>query len=91
MKIAIICRAYNKSGGISRHTAELAERLCQKYEVHIFTGSWKDVGTERIKFHKIPLLSFNFLKKFCASAVNKIFEVSSFSIASLLRINTPRV
>lgn len=45
MKIGLVCAEFNKRGGTSRYTAELAERLCEKHEVHLITKKYE---------HKIP-------------------------------------
>jgi len=87
MKIAFICRHYNKTGGISRHVAEIAERFAKNNEVHVFTASWQDVGNPEVVFHKIPILTFGFLKKWKKYAWNNVFEVGSFMLNSSSRIN----
>jgi UDP-glucose:(heptosyl)LPS alpha-1,3-glucosyltransferase len=82
MKIALVVRHYDRRGGISRYTAELAEHFADDHEVHVFTASWQDVRDNRIIFHKVPLLSFSFLKKRKKHALNNIFEVASFALFS---------
>lgn len=59
MKIALVCRYYNKSQGIPTVVAELAERFIENHEVHVFTQTWKDVGDDRIIFHKVPAIAPN--------------------------------
>jgi len=82
MKIALVVRNYHKSGGKSRYIAELAAYLAGNNEVHVFTASWKDVDDPRISFHRIPMLSFNFLKERNKIAWNNIFEILSFAVMS---------
>lgn len=87
MKIAFIVRHYSKTGGISRYVAELVERFIQNNEVHIFTSSWRDVKNDNIVFHKVPILSFDILKKYKKHAWNNLFEVASFMVFSYFIVN----
>ncbi len=86
MKIAFICRGVNKRGGISRCVAELAESLCQKHEVHVFANSWQDVLTNKIIFHKIPMLKGNIFLKRKMHGLATLIQVITFAIMSSLII-----
>ena len=57
MKIAFVIEDCNKQGGQERVVAELAERMCQKHEVHVFAHSWSDLDPARITFHFVPMRS----------------------------------
>jgi len=83
LKIAIIVRNYHKSGGISGCAAELAGYFALNHnEVHIFAASWKDADDAPIIFHKVPAISFKFLKDRGMNALNNIFEMASFAVFS---------
>ncbi len=84
MKIAVIVREYHKWGGISRCAAEIAEYFAADNEVHVFTASWQNAEGTGIIFHKVPMLSFGFLKKKKLKALNNIFEIASFALFSRL-------
>jgi len=88
VKIAFICRGYNKQGGISRYVAELAETFSQEHEVHVFTNSWEDVTSERIIFHKVPMIKGNFFLKRKKTGLATILQVYSFALMSKFKINT---
>ena len=87
MKIAIIVRNYHKHGGISRCAAELAEHSAAGNEVHVFSASLEDAGGPALVFHKVPMLSFGFLKKRNLNALNNIFEIASFALFSWFKVN----
>lgn len=88
MKIAFISRGYNKRGGISRYVAELAEAFSQEHEVHVFANYWQDVGSDKIIFHKIPMIKGNFFLKRKKAGLATIFQVYSFALMSKFKINT---
>jgi UDP-glucose:(heptosyl)LPS alpha-1,3-glucosyltransferase len=90
MKIALIVRNYDRRGGISKYTTELAEYMVKQHEVHVFTASWKDVRDNKIIFHKIPVLTFDFLKKRKKHALNIIFEVASFALCSYIALRNKK-
>lgn len=84
MKIAYIVRHYHKRGGISTCTAELAEIFSTKgNEVHVYAADWHDICNDKIIFHKVPIISFNYLKKKKRFAWNNVFEIWSFMFFSL--------
>jgi UDP-glucose:(heptosyl)LPS alpha-1,3-glucosyltransferase len=78
MKIAYIVRHYNRRGGISRYVTEIAEWFSKEHEVHVFTSDWNDVNSDKIQFHKVPIVSIEYLKNKKKYALNLLFEVSSF-------------
>lgn len=86
MKIAFIVRGYSKQGGISRYVAELAEFFSQEHEVHVFANSWQDVSTDKIIFHKIPMIRGNFFLKRKIYGWATVFQVASFALMSRLII-----
>ncbi|MFH1563254.1 MAG: glycosyltransferase family 4 protein [Nitrospirota bacterium] len=88
MKIAFIARTYNKQGGISRYVTELAETFSQEHEVHVFTNSWKDVFSNKIIFHKVPMIKGNFFLKRKKTGLAVIFQAYSFALMSKFKINT---
>jgi UDP-glucose:(heptosyl)LPS alpha-1,3-glucosyltransferase len=87
MKIAFIVRTYAKYGGICGYVTALAERLSKDHEVHIFAATWQDVKSEKIIFHKVPILSFEFMKTRKYFALNNAFEIASFALISVFYVN----
>lgn len=55
MKIAMVVEHCNKQGGHERVVAELAERIADYHEVHIFANSFDDLENERIITHHVPM------------------------------------
>jgi UDP-glucose:(heptosyl)LPS alpha-1,3-glucosyltransferase len=88
MKIAFICRIYNKQGGISRYVAELVEAFSQEHEVHVFTNSWEDVSSDKIIFHKVPMIKGNFFLRRKKQGLATILQVYSFALMSKFKIDT---
>lgn len=86
MRIAFITRGYNKQGGVSRYVAELAEAFSQEHEVHIFTNFWEDVSSEKIIFHKIPMIKGSFFLKRKKIGLVTILQVYSFTLMSRFKI-----
>ena len=82
VKIAFVVRQYHKRGGISKYVAELAEHLAKSNEVHVFAASWDDVNDTSIQFHKINMLSSDFLLHRKLIAWNNILEIGSFVLFS---------
>ncbi len=63
-KIGIVIPKYTTIGGGEKFAFELSERIArdQRYEVHVFANKW-EVFSDRIAFHRVPLISFpRFLK-----------------------------
>ena len=63
-KIGVVIPRYATIGGGEKFAFELTERIAsdQRYEVHVFANTW-EVPSDRIAFHKVPLISFpRFLK-----------------------------
>ncbi len=90
MKIAFIARLYNKQGGISRCVAELAEFFSQEHEVHVFANAWQDVSTDKVIFHKIPMIKGNFFLRKKVYGWATVFQVASFTLMSRLKIKPQR-
>ncbi len=55
MKIAMVVEHYSKQGGHNRAVAELAERIADYHEVHIFAHSFNDLENKRIITHHVPM------------------------------------
>jgi len=55
MKILLVLRSFNKKGGISRYTAELAERFVKSNEVHLLTTNY-DYEIPNLIVHKKPMI-----------------------------------
>jgi len=54
LKIAVLFRNYNKSGGgAERYCVELTERLAKIHEVHVFSQNILE-KSDNITFHKVP-------------------------------------
>jgi UDP-glucose:(heptosyl)LPS alpha-1,3-glucosyltransferase len=63
-KIAVVVPKYGLVGGGERFASEITERLAkiENFDIHVFANKWV-VHSDRIKFHKVPMISFpRFLK-----------------------------
>ena len=59
MKLAITLLKYNPDGGYERQAAALAEGLAARGdEVTIFSHTWKEQVSDRIRFEKVPVLNW---------------------------------
>jgi UDP-glucose:(heptosyl)LPS alpha-1,3-glucosyltransferase len=58
-KIAVVIPKYGLVGGAEGYAAELTERLALNpgYDIHVFANQW-DARSDRITFHKVPIISF---------------------------------
>jgi len=58
-KIAVVVPKYGLVGGGERFASEITERLArnENYEIHVFANRWI-VHSNRIKFHKVPIIRF---------------------------------
>ena len=58
-KIAVVVPKYGLVGGGERFASEITERLArnENYEIHVFANKWI-AHSDRIKFHKIPIIRF---------------------------------
>lgn len=56
MRIAYIVEHCHKKGGHERYVAQLAEKMSEKHEVHIFANSFSDVEAE-VFYHHVPMFS----------------------------------
>jgi len=58
-KIAVIIPKYGLVGGAERFVQELTERIARnpRYDIHVFANRWR-VNSERVTFHKVPLITF---------------------------------
>ena len=54
MKIALLIRRYITTGGAERYAVEVARRLADKHEVHIFAQEYDHVP-QRMTIHRVPL------------------------------------
>lgn len=58
-KIAVAIPKYGLIGGAEQFVTELTERIALngRYDVHVFANKWA-VHSDRITFHKVPLITF---------------------------------
>jgi len=58
-KIAVVVPKYGLVGGGERFASEVTERLAlnNNFEIHVFANRWV-AKSDRIKFHKVPLIPF---------------------------------
>ena len=58
-KIAVVIPKYGLVGGAEQFAYELAERLSKnkRYKLHVFSNKWQS-DSDRITFHKIPIIRF---------------------------------
>lgn len=68
MKIGLVCTEFNKHGGASRYTAELAERFCKKHEVHLITRGYEHKIPDLV-VHKYPALRGPLAARILADAI----------------------
>lgn len=68
MKSLLVCRAFNKSGGISRYCVELAERFSKEHEIHLLTSMY-DYPMEDIVVHKKPIVK----NPFCLQIASNVY------------------
>ncbi len=54
MKIAYVMINVNRRDGSARAVAEVAERLSERHEVHLFARKVEDLDLSRIRWHRIP-------------------------------------
>ncbi len=54
MKIALLIRRYLTTGGAERYAVEVARRLAQKHEVHVFAHEFEGEAGGNIFFHRVP-------------------------------------
>ncbi len=59
LKIAVAIPKYGLIGGAEHFVTELTERIARnrRYDVHVFANKWA-VHSDRITFHKVPLITF---------------------------------
>jgi len=59
MRIAVVSPRYGLMGGAEGFAYELTERLSQEedFEIHVLAHRWR-VGSNRVRFHKIPMIRF---------------------------------
>jgi len=58
-RIAVAIPKYGLTGGAEGFAAELCQRIARhpRYEIHVFANKWV-VQSDRITFHKVPLITF---------------------------------
>ena len=58
-RIAVVVPKYGLVGGGERFASEITERLARNtnLDIHVFANQWV-VGTNRISFHKVPMIRF---------------------------------
>ena len=72
MKIAIIRKKYNPYGGAERYLQGLIRQLTEEgHEIHIYANIWPLHETDKISFHKVPMIG-----------ALSILKVWSFTIAT---------
>jgi len=82
LKIAILTRNYNRSGGgAERYCVELTERLSKIYDVHVFS-QFNSETSSNITFHNIPqwIKRPSFLSRLVFSYLTKIKVRGKFDI-----------
>lgn len=88
MKICLVCRRVNKTGGISRYVYELCKYLLRfGHEVHLFTNHCDAKNLHGIQLHYIPMIEGKFFERRKKIALAKMFQVWSFAIASWVLVN----
>ena len=82
LKIAVLTRNYNRSGGgAERYCVELTERLSKIYDVHVFSQFNSETSSD-ITFHNIPqwIKRPSFLSRFIFSYLSKSRTKGKFDI-----------
>lgn len=67
MKILLICKGFNKHGGISRYVVELAERFVNIHETHLLTTKY-DYKVSDLIVHKKPMIEKPFWLQILSNA-----------------------
>ena len=67
MKILLVSRIFNKSGGISRYVAELAERFVKDYETHLLTTKY-EYNVPNLVVHRKPMIEKPFWLQIASNA-----------------------
>lgn len=82
LKIAVLTRNYNSSGGgAERYCVELTERLSKIYDVHVYS-QFNDEQSPGITFHHIPqwIKRPSFLNRFIFSCLTKLKVKGKYDI-----------
>lgn len=67
MKLLLVSRRFDKSGGISRYCVELAERFVKEHETHLLTTDY-DYMMPNLIVHKKPMIKSPFLLQIASNA-----------------------
>lgn len=86
MRIALVVRGFHLSGGISRYVVELAKYYSINHEVHVYAGHIDTSLLAGVIYHRVPMVSFGYLRRRKLFALNSIFEESTFMLFSYLMI-----
>lgn len=82
-KIAVVIPKYGIIGGAEGYAAELTKRIALNpdYDIHVFANHWYS-GSDRITFHRVPIISFpKFLTTISfAFFVDRIVSEASFDL-----------
>jgi UDP-glucose:(heptosyl)LPS alpha-1,3-glucosyltransferase len=65
LRVAVVSPFLDKQHGTERCVAEQVERLAQKYEIHLYCTSVKDIDLSKISWHRIPAFPGPHLTAFC--------------------------
>ncbi len=55
-RVAVVSPFIDKRHGTERSVAECLERLCDEYEIHVYSHRVEDLGLGKITWHRIPAL-----------------------------------
>lgn len=92
MKIAYAMINCNRRDGSARAVNEVAERLAQKHEVHLYARKAEDLDLSRIAWHRIPGVNWAEVIDFGSYylEVNRRVRAGQFEIVHSIGCNTQR-
>lgn len=77
-RIAVVSPFLNKRHGTERRVVEWISRLCDRFEIHVYTQAIEDVDLRKIRLHRIPKLRgphyFNFAWWFAANHLSRRWD-----------------
>ncbi|HSG28357.1 MAG TPA: glycosyltransferase family 4 protein [Candidatus Krumholzibacterium sp.] len=87
MRICLVSRKVNLTGGIARYTFELCRFLARReHEVHLYVGHYDAPRIEGLAVHRVPMIYGTIFERMGLHALANLFQVTTFSLASLLMV-----
>lgn len=91
MRICLVSRRVDETGGIGRYVFELGKYLLgRKHEVHVFTNRYDAPIFSGLQIHHVPMINAFFLERIKCFALAKMFQLWTFAFISRLMIRKNR-